>query len=86
MSRFYDPQCRKHWRAGGTGITNFDADELPLYRAAVSKFNDPDMRIIQGEIAGSAAPADYSLHDFKRRKRLDVFWAVFNQVAGERLI
>lgn len=72
-----------HVSKGGTGITNFDSDELLRYRAAIKEFGDSQLRIIKGAMGGSGLPSDYALHDLRRRKNLGAFWHVFNAI-GEQ--
>ena len=71
----------KHWKQGGTGITNFDEEERELYEAAVKEFGCPHLKITPYQLEGERLHGGgYSLHDHIKRKNLAVFWSVFRRV------
>lgn len=73
-----------HWTKGGTGITNFDADRLPLYEAAIAAHGDPDLVIADEPMPPMTE--GYALHDLGRlpgeSRDLSEFWQVFYQLRG----
>ena len=71
-----------HWTRGGTGVTNFDADMLPVYQEAILRYGDPDLRIHNKRLADERE--GFSLHIHSRKRDLSAFWEVFRQVEGEQ--
>ena len=72
-----------HHSKGGSGLCNFRAVDLPVYYAAVKRFNCETIRIERRPLEGESLGAEYSLHDLRRRKNLACFWSVFEQVKEE---
>lgn len=71
-----------HWIRGGSGVTNFDRDRLPVYQAAIAKHGDPSLRLSDLPMTGGGGEGSsyYSLHHFGIGD-LSQFWRVFNAVA-----
>jgi hypothetical protein len=74
------------WTDGGTGITNFDPKELPLYEAALEETKDEDLILVSRPFGRFCIPSDYSLH-FKRGREKDLsdFWKVFDRIQQQKL-
>ena len=66
-----------HWTLGGTGITNFGADQLERYQAAIAKHGDEHMRVSDVPMTQSGYAGLMSLHDLKGRRDLSPFWETF---------
>jgi hypothetical protein len=77
----------KHWTEGGTGVTNFQPDRLPIFREAVRRYGDPTLIVL--DEAMPPAPKNYggSLHCVAMRWSgmldLSPFWCVYEEVANE---
>ncbi len=74
----------EHWTKGGTGVTNFRADQLELYQAAIIAYRDPRLVIVQPAIPPMQDVEDeYSLHVLNHNKsteNLSAFWDIFNKL------
>jgi hypothetical protein len=67
-----------HWTNGGTGITNFSKERVPLYEKAVELYNryfNDELWIESGPMAGTHCDG-YSLHA-KRFRDISEFWDIF---------
>jgi hypothetical protein len=73
-----------HWTRGGTGVTNFDIKELPVYEEAVRQFNDPNMVISYKALPPLDHNSNYcSLHYTTLSGfgiDLSPFWSLFTQL------
>jgi hypothetical protein len=66
-----------HFSNGGTGLTNFDKEELPLYEAAIAECGDPDFFISDEPMPGTPLRNSYSLHYKGSKEKLKYFWDIF---------
>lgn len=79
----------KHWTEGGTGVTNTDADQLPIYQEAVRRYgNRNGHQLVMSDLSMSPKCGGLSLHDLSfldrtRKGSLDEFWAIFDRVRKE---
>jgi hypothetical protein len=77
-----------NWTRGGTGLTNFQKEELPIYEAAVARFGNPDYVIcskaLGNEYFSSKELSDrcHSLHHLGGGDSCP-FWRVFEDVYSE---
>ena len=71
----------QHWRNGGTGLTNFQPEQLPDYEAALAAYSGDDIRIEKAPLdCGKNTPlGDYSLHCTSGHDASE-FWRVFREV------
>lgn len=71
---------------GGTGITNFSADQLEHYKEAIRIHGDKDIVVILEPMTYTGYEGLYSLHHLKYPKKqsrdfsMDSFWKVFNSI------
>lgn len=77
MNDYYRFKClsvgtlwKEHWTNGGTGVTKFSNDSLPLYERAIKEYNSLDVWI-----------EGLSLHS--RLCSLEDFWKVFERLQKE---
>ena len=79
----FDEYFYEHFSRGGTGITNFDIEDLGIYQEAIRRSGDTSLFIQQSPMSGSAtANPCCSLHSNQRKDRSE-FWAIYRQVAAE---
>ena len=71
-----------HWINGGTGLTNFSNEQLPLYQKAVKAHGDPSFFISNVVMAGRIQWDGCSLHHSKREDA-GKFWKVFRRLQRE---
>ena len=79
-----------HWTLGGTGITNFNFEDLPFYQKAIEENGNPNLYIELNAIGQAVKTAGvnatiscYSLHhkmaaDWKND--LSQFWKLFEVI------
>jgi hypothetical protein len=60
----------EHWTNGGTGMTKFDPEKLPLFEKAIAEYGDPAVFI-----------ENNALHS--TRRDLSAFWEVFRRIEAE---
>jgi hypothetical protein len=76
-----------HWTQGGSGITNFEPEDLPLYEAAIKEFGCPSLVLSDKPMDGkNYGFAMYSLHDLRRSvQSLDIseFWKTFRRLQAQ---
>ncbi len=66
---------------GGTGITNFEARQLPLYERAIKESKVRNMFISDRAIENVAGRQDlYSLHRTNKSTSITKFWAIFDEL------
>lgn len=68
-----------HWARGGTGVTNFQREEVELYKTAIQQFGDPQL-VLSRLPMQPHCHSDYSLHDLSEGRDLTPFWNVFDRV------
>jgi hypothetical protein len=70
------PLVNLHWTSGGTGITNFDPKDWPIYQKAIEEYGDKRLFLSRKGMP----PAIWlcSLHDLGGRRNLSDFWKVFD--------
>ena len=74
----------RHWRKGGTGITNFDKKEKPIYEKAISEYGDDNFFILDRPITGITGLSSYcSLHCKEKMQTFSPFWRTFDRVYKE---
>jgi len=67
-----------HWMRGGTGLTNFDKADLPLYKATIAIVGDKRFKIAK---AFGASTVAHSLHFCAPLKKdASHFWDTFRKV------
>lgn len=64
----------KHFREGGTGITNLDDADRPLFRAAINVYGDPTLVISDQPMP--PMETGISLHQLRPHRDLEDFWRV----------
>jgi hypothetical protein len=76
-----------HWSNGGTGITNFEPDVLPLYKKAIEIYGEKTLWVEYWPMMGTPEWCDYlySLHSSDRRD-LSLFWNIFNSLKAGKII
>jgi len=79
----------KHWTDGGTGVTNFEENEMPLYEKAIKRFGDTEL-VVSDKPIEAKVPYKIllkmklcSFHNLKENHDLSDFWKVFKQVKSE---
>ncbi len=70
----------KHWTEGGTCVTNFTPDRLPIFQEAVRQYGNPDFIVIEEAI--QPAPKDYggSLHVGGGFRDISPFWDLYREL------
>jgi len=67
--------------AGGTGITNFEARQLPLYEKALEESKVRNVFISDRAMENNAGRKDlYSLHCTNKSTNLSKFWAAYDEL------
>lgn len=70
-----------HWTAGGTGLTNFNKKDLPLYRATILIVGDQRLKILKKPFENTLLEGYYSLHFCANQtKDASHFWDTFRKV------
>lgn len=87
-----DVLIMRHWSEGGTGVTNFDKPNLPIYLEAIRRYGDRNLIVVPAPFIPShfaTLPASetaylkekyFSLHRFHRVGDLGAFWRIFESV------
>lgn len=74
-----------HWTRGGSGITNFQPEDLSLYQEAVKKFGDARIFISDKLMDGYGFTGKMSLHR-EDMKDMSDFWEVFWKLHRKSLV
>lgn len=82
-----------NWTSGGTGLTNFLKDELPLYERAIDRHGDPDYIICSKALGTEYFTSDmlsdnyHSLHFLKAgQEDSGSFWRTFETIQKQPLL
>lgn len=77
----------KHWTVGGTGITNFDIEDIEIFEKACKEFNDPETFVVKQPCISNDFQENsinylfenyYSLHSSQRD--LSEFWKIQRRI------
>jgi len=73
-----------HFLDGGTGVTNFEMKELPIYEEACKLFGNPLVKVGPPIRPLAHRPQDYrALHVFWGTGDLSAFWRIFERLECE---
>ena len=74
-----------HWSDGGTGITNFEADEWPVYLQAVKEYGDKDLILVSNPMPPMRNNGAGALHRMNRpfNSDLSAFWEIHRRIQKE---
>lgn len=73
----------KPWYEGGTGITNFQRDKLPIVQAAIAECGDSSLTVSEIPMPPATAAQGYlSLHDLSGNGKQDIskFWEIYRRL------
>lgn len=72
----------EHFCGGGTGITNFDPHEEPIYLEAIKRAQHPDgLYVVRAPYRLNQVGSDmYSLHRKRRTADLGSFWDIVREI------
>ena len=71
-----------HWTDGGTGLTNFDPEDLPIYQEAIRRHGSKNFFISNHPMLGFLKTSGMSLHRHETGDASD-FWATFRECKKE---
>ena len=86
-----DLEPSKPWVDGGTGITNFPPEDLPVYEEAIKQYGDSTLFVMNKPMAGyeKVSKGYCSFHQENTDKLkenngcLQKFWDLFDKIQGK---
>ncbi len=81
----HTPFAIGHLDEGGTGVTNFDPKEGPLYREAICRYGDSRLAVLEADFMDHSYTGLWSLHQIGGGawEVLPDFWPVFDALRAE---
>lgn len=70
----------RHWREGGTGVTNFSENERYLYEKVVRQYGAPDFVVTKDPMPPMSPSTGGALHYLGDKMDLSDFWKYFRSV------